>query len=531
MKTNKNKNYYSPLKIDSRVRSPFSGIIKIKTKNNGIGKLKAVLVFGIIGVQTLLFILLHSAFMLSYKWTALFTLVMSLITCIYVLSSNKNSQSKAVWIIFLLIFFPFSYIFYLINDERVIMLGAGKKYSKTFNDSQKFISTSCKRVDNQNVINDCTYLYNAGGFLPYTNTKAEYFSSGTEFFDDVIEKLKGAKKFIFIEFFILADGILFERIFELLSGLAKKGVDIRIIYDDMGSHRVLKRKTKKMIRRAGIKIMPFNKVLPFFSVALNYRDHRKIIVIDGECAYTGGCNLADEYINVKRMHGYWKDAGIRLDGEACSAFTIMFLRQWEILTKQKEDYSAFFCKTKIVASKSVFVPYADGLEYKRDICKGVYENMIASAKQKIYIMTPYFIVDDYISNMLKTKAMSGVDVRIIIPEIPDKTFVYGVTRNNAEKLASCGVKVYLMKSSFVHSKVLLNEVSVAIGSVNMDLRSFYQQFECGVFTDDQKTIEKVNLDFESTFTNSILITEKNKLRNGIIYRAFAGVMQIFAPFM
>ena len=531
MKKNKRKSYYLPLKIDRRVHSPFSDIVKIKTKSNGQGVIKAFLVFGIIAFQMLLFIVLHSAFMLSFKWTALFTFIMSLITCVYVLSSNKNSQSKALWIIFLLLFFPVAYIFYLVSDERLIMVGARRKFLKTFNSSKDLLKPDLKEIQNKDILNDCAYLYNAGGFLPFNNTKAEYFSSGSSFFDDVIEKIKNAKKFIFIEFFIVADGVLLERILSVLEERAKNGVDIRIIYDDMGSHRVLKRKTKKLIRRAGIKLKPFNKVLPFFSASLNYRDHRKIVVIDGECAYTGGCNLADEYINVKRMHGYWKDSGIRIDGKGANSFTLMFLRQWEFLVGSKENYSLFLSQNTKVDSQSIFVPYADGLEYKENVAKGVYENMIASAKQKIYIMTPYFIVDDYISNMLKTKAMSGVDVKIIIPELPDKAFVYGVTRNNAEKLVPFGVKVYLMKSSFVHSKVLLTENSVAIGSVNMDLRSFYQQFECGVFTDDIATLENVGLDFENTIKESLLITEKNKLRNHIIYRAFAGVMQIFAPFM
>ncbi len=531
MQKNKNKTYYSPLKIDRRVRSPFSDIVKIKTKSNGQGAIKAVLIFGIIACQTLLFIALHSAFMLSFKWTALFTFAMSLITCIYVLSSSKNSQSKAVWIIFLLLFFPVAYIFYLISDERLIMLGARKKYLRTFNESKDYIKPTCIKIHNKNILNDCSYLYNAGEFLPFNNTEAEYFSSGSAFFDDLLEKLKKAEKFVFIEFFIVADGVLLERILDVLTERAKNGVDVRIIYDDMGSHKVLKRQTKKMIKLKGIKLMPFNKIMPFFSASLNYRDHRKIIVIDGKCAYTGGCNLADEYINVKRMHGYWKDAGIRLDGDGAKSFTLMFLRQWEFLTKKKEDYSKFLSKDSKIESQSVFVPYADGLDYKENIAKGVYENMIAGAKQKIYIMTPYFIVDDYIFNMLKLKAMSGVDVKIIIPELPDKAFVYGVTRNNAEKLASFGVKVYLMKNSFVHSKVMLTENSVAIGSVNMDLRSFYQQFECGVFTDDEKVREDVCLDFESTIKDSLLITEKNRLRNRLIYRTFAGVMQIFSPFM
>ena len=311
----------------------------------------------------------------------------------------------------------------------------------------------------------------------------------------------------------------------------KLGVDVRVIYDDLGSHKVLSKKEKNALKKAGIKIQPFNRVTPFFSATLNYRDHRKIVVIDGKSAYTGGCNLADEYVNEKRMHGYWKDSGIRLDGNAVDGFTLMFLRQWEFLTKQKEDYSKFLRKAQQISGDSVFVPYADGLDYDKNIGKNVYENMISSAKEKIYIMTPYFIVDDTLTNLLINKAMSGVDVKLIIPEIPDKAFVYGVTRNNAEKLIDYGVKVYLMKKSFVHSKLLLTENSVVVGSINMDLRSFYQQFECAVYTDDDNVKKEVLIDFENTIKDSLLITEKNKLRNHLIYRAFAGVMQIFAPFM
>ena len=177
------------------------------------------------------------------------------------------------------------------------------------------------------------------------------------------------------------------------------------------------------------------------------------------------------------------------------------------------------------------MPYADGLDYSLPIGKTVYENMIASAQEKIYIMTPYFIVDDAMTGLLINKAMSGVDVRIILPDVPDKAFVYGVTRNNAEKLTDYGVKVYLMKNAFVHSKLLLTENSVVVGSINMDLRSFYQQFECAVYTDDKGVMEQVDEDFNKTFLDSILLTEKNKLRNNVIYRAFAGLMQVFAPFM
>lgn len=527
----KMKKFDRPIIVGKRTRSPFSDIVKIKNDSNGFGVLKAFIVFGIIGFQLLLFIILHTTFILSFKWTALLTFIVSLITCIFALSSNKNSHSKAVWIIFLLLFFPFSYIFYLLSDERVLLSRSNKRYKSIYLQTEKYTNRKTGKSKNKNVNNNCAYLYNAGGFNAYNNTKAEYFSSGARFFDDVIDRIQCAKEFVFLEFFIIADGVLFCRVFDILKQKVLQGVDVRVVYDDMGSHKVLSRKNKLALKNAGIKIQPFNKIAPFFSLALNYRDHRKIIIVDGKTAYTGGCNLADEYVNEKRMHGYWKDSGIRLDGKAVDALTLSFLRQWEFLTKIKEDYAVFLNKADDFENDSVFVPYADGLDYGKNIGKNVYENMIACANQKIYVMTPYFIVDNTLSDLLINKAMSGVDVRLVIPEIPDKSFVYGVSRNNAEKLIDSGVKVFCMKKSFVHSKVLLTENSAVVGSINMDLRSFYQQFECAVFTDDIKILKAVELDFDSTIKESVLITEKNKLRNHLIYRAFAGVMQIFAPFM
>ena len=527
---------FAPQKIKTfqlkrKKRYPYTDIVKIKTENNGFGLIKALVIFGIIGLQLLLFILLHTKHVLSYKWTAFATFIFSLITCIYVLSSNKNSHSKAVWIIFLLLFFPFAYLFYIISDERVIMLFSKKRYKHIFEKSKTFEAKTDLKIDNKKVKNDCEYLYNAGGFNTYAHTRCNYFSSGNAFFDDLLERLKDAKEFIFMEFFILSDGVLLNRTLDILQEKVKQGVKVKIIFDDMGSHKTLSHKTKKRILNMGIALCPFNKIFPFFSVGLNYRDHRKIVVIDGKTAYTGGCNLADEYVNQKRIHGYWKDCGVRLDGPAVDAFTLMFLRQWEVLGKKKEDYSVFLNKAEKFESRFAVVPYADGLEYKLSIGKSTYENMIAGADEFIYIMTPYFIVDDAMKRLLVAKAMSGVDVRIIIPEVPDKAFVYGVTRNNLEKLVEYGVKVYCMKCSFVHSKVLLTENSAVVGSINMDLRSFYQQFECAVYLNDKLVMDQIKHDFITTFEDSILITEKNKFRKRFIYRAFAGVMQIFAPFM
>ena len=512
-------------------RSPHTEIVKIKTETGGLGALKTLIVALIIGSQLGLLIYLNIMFAVAFWWFLAVSFVLSVITCIYVLSSNKNSLSKAVWIIFLLLFFSFGYIIYILSDKRIFFRKAKKRYMRIYQNSEQYITKNEIKLTNNVVERDCNYLFNAGKFTQYKDTKAVYFPSGTRLFDDLLERIKNAEKFIFIEYFIVSDGNLLNRFYDVLSERASHGIDVRLIYDDMGSHKTFSNKSKNKFKKAGIKLCSFNRLMPIFSVALNYRDHRKIVVVDGQTAYSGGCNLADEYVNEKRTHGYWKDTGIRLDGKAVDGFTLIFLRQWEFLTKKSEDYSKFFNLAKSVKNEAIVVPYADGLDFSMPIGKTVYENMIAGATEKIYIMTPYFIVDDTITNLLINKSLSGVDVRIILPEIPDKKFVYGVTRNNAEKLMDYGVKVYLMKDSFVHSKLVLTENSVVVGSINMDLRSFYQQFECAVYTCDQTVMDSVNEDFANTINECELITQKNKLRNHVIYRMLAGLMQVFAPFM
>lgn len=500
-------------------------------KKNNVNIIKTFIFLSIFALQVGVFIALKLVFTLSYKISFLGSFIISLITCIYCLSSSKNSHSKAVWIIFLLLFFPFAYIFYLLSDERILFFRSRKRYKAIFENSIKYNKLQKSKSQNKAVQNDCNFLYKSGDFSSYTNTKLQYFNCGESFFQDVISRLKQAKSFIFLEFFIVSDGKLLDEILSILKEKVTNGVKVRVIYDDFGSRKAFSKQTIKKMQDLGIEICPFNKMRFIFSFMINYRDHRKIIVIDGKTAYTGGCNLADEYINHKKVHGYWKDAGIRIDGSAVDTFTLTFLRQWEFVNKKAEDYSIFLGHYDDYINEYCVVPYADGPDYALPICKGVYENMISSATSRIYIMTPYFIIDDAIANLLIRKAISGVEVVIIIPENPDKPFVYGVTRSNAERLIDYGVKVYCMKDSFVHAKLLLTDNNVVVGSVNMDLRSFYQQFECAVYTDDKMVMNDILTDFNLTIEKSRVITEKNKFRNSFIYRAFVGFMQIFAPFM
>lgn len=513
-----------------KARSVDTKVVKIRSEHNYIGVFKTLFVAFLLLLQVAICVALYTFLIVFFRWYLIVSFVLSLLTCIYVLSTDKNDQSKAVWIIFILLGFSFGYIVYFLSDEHVFFGRARKKYKKIFADSKKYISQTIV-PKSKSARNSCSYLMNTGDFPAFSKTAIEYFSSGAALFDNVLARIEKAQHFIFIEYFIISDGVLLERLMSVLEIKAVQGVEVRIIYDDMGSHGVLSRNTKKRMSRAGIKLHAFNRLLTYFSVALNFRDHRKMIIIDGKTVYTGGCNMADEYINEKRMYGYWKDTGLRLDGAAVDSFTVMFLRQWEYVSKQNTEYAPYLGHYEEYDNSSTVVPYADGLDYKATIGKCNYTNVIADAKDKLYIMTPYFIPDSTITELLVNQAQSGVDVRIILPGIPDKKLVYAVSRGNAERLLDSGVKIYCMKNAFVHSKVMLNENCAVVGSINIDLRSFYQQFECAVLTDDKGILRDVNLDFENTFPDCEQITALNAKRKNIFNRIYVGALRLFAPLM
>lgn len=529
----KKKYLNSPLGRNNIRRAVYTDykVVRIRTETNGWGAVKSLVVAGIFALQFSILVLIYVFLGYLFKWYLILSYILSILTCVYVLSTNKNSLSKAVWVIFILVSFGFGYIIYFLSDERIFFGRKKKKYKRIFSRAEKYREDNALPECSQNIAGDAQYLINTGGFVPYTGTELKYYPSGAQLFDDVLEKLALAEKFIFIELYIISDGVLLNRVLDILEEKSKSGVDVRIIYDFIGCHRTLSRASQKRIKKAGIKILPFNRLTSRFSVALNFRDHRKIIIVDGKTVFTGGANLADEYINEKRMFGYWKDAGLRAEGSAVRAFVLFFLRQWEFLTKTEEDYSKYLSEAEPKQSESLVIPYADGLDYDYHIGKNVYENIIAGASERLYMMTPYFIPDDTLLQLLVNKALSGVDVRLILPGIPDKAFVYSVSRNYAEKLIDVGVKVYCMKNSFVHSKVMLSENCAVIGSINLDLRSFYQQFECAVYTDDKGVMNDLLNDFNETFPRCEEIKERNRMRRNIFHRLYAGLLQIIAPFM
>ncbi|MBD5632516.1 MAG: cardiolipin synthase [Clostridia bacterium] len=505
--------------------------VKIRTERHGLLYFKTVITLLLVALQACIFIGFYVFLGIAFWIYLVISFCLSLLTCIYCLSSNKNGLSKAVWIMLLLLGFSFGFILYFMSDERFFFYKAKKRYVAISERTAVYGNAYFEPNASLTVKRDCQYLYNSGKFAAFNDTSVKYFPSGAQLFDDVLERLESAEQFVFMEFFIVSDGALLDRLTSLLSQKAQSGVDVRLIYDDFGSHRVFSRKAKKRIKSAGIKLLHYHRLKPQFRIYQNYRDHRKMIIVDGKTAYTGGSNLADEYTNEKRMYGYWKDTGIRLDGKGVDGFTLIFLRQWEYLTKSNEDYSPYLNIYEKFESSSVVVPYADGLDFKKPIGKNVYENVISGANERLWIMTPYFVPDETITGLLKNKVAAGVDVRIILPGTPDKLFIYMVSRNNAEKLMECGVKIYCMNNSFVHSKLCLSENCAVVGSINFDLRSFYQQFECAVYTNDKTALSDIAKDFEDTFKKSQVIDETNAKRRKLYNRVIAGVLQVVAPLM
>ena len=552
------------MRIDSRTlrraraahmpRSPEGDIVRIKTERKGVGKMKGMFILFLALLQLCILATLHVLVATAFLSYMITSVVLDVLTCFYILGSSKNGRSKAVWIMLVLVLFPVGFLIYFLSDENIFFRGPRKRYAKILASSRGLVS-GCSGGDMSEVTAQaCAYLKNVTGYVPYKNTTAQYFPSGAQAFDDMLIRCARAQEFIFIEYFIVAEGALLSRMLEVLEERAAAGVDVRIIYDDMGSSGRVSHKLKKSIRAAGIQLYAFNKLVPLYKIGMNYRDHRKITVIDGVTAYTGGINVADEYVNEKRMYGYWKDNAVRVDGDAAQGFTLMFLRQWEFVTRRKIDYKPYLCPagdtseniTALDAAAeasrpqaesddcgcggAVFLPFAAGLEYRDPVVRDVYANVIARANKKLYIMTPYFVPDETITDLLAGKALSGVDVRIVLPGVPDKGYVYLISLDNADKLTRSGVKVYTMSDAFVHTKSVLTENCAVIGSANFDLRSFFQQYENALYTDDAGIMAGLEGDFEDTFPECVQ-RRYIKTRPGFFKRLLTGLLQIFAPMM
>ncbi len=468
--------------------------------------------------------------------------VVAVIFALYVVYKHIKTSNKLSWV-FLILFVP------IIGVPCYFLFGRSemtKKFRNQMSELDAMIAPL--RIPQEQVrehlewtngiaAKQSAYIRNAGNFPVYMERDSKYYKSGEEMFPDMLADLKRAQKFIFIEFFIMERGKMFDSIVDILEEKATEGVQVRLIYDDMGCVDKLPPHYYRVLQERGIHCASFNPFRPLLSIVMNNRDHRKILVIDGEIGYTGGVNLADEYINEIERFGYWKDAAVRVTGDCVWNFTSMFLEMWSYITKGTEDFNKFRVtnndNNSLIAEERGFVqPFGDSPLDKKCIGEAVYLNLINNARKYVYIFTPYLIIGEELATALTNAAQSGVDVRIVTPEIPDKRMVFMMTQANYEHLLQGGVKIYQYTPGFIHSKCfVVDDEFASVGTINLDFRSLYLHFECGIWMYKTECIAQLKEDAMETFAVSREIKLVECENKNIIFQLVLSILRLFAPLL
>lgn len=481
-----------------------------------------------------LFMINHfSNYFIYFYW---FCVSLSILVSIWIANSKSKLPYKVAWIIPIAMFPLFGgMMYFLITGSRRSSKQASERTREIFKEQ---LTSSCRPSDLRllgvDVVQQSQYLNRAANCPPYRNTETQYFPTGESFFPVLLSELSRAKDYIFLEYFIIGEGEMWSKILAILTEKAASGVDVRIIYDDFGSLMTLPKHFPDDMARLGILCSVFNPVKPVLSVHQNNRDHRKLCVIDGTVGFTGGINLADEYINQVERFGYWKDSALLLRGEAAWSLTVMFLHMWESIRQSEVDYHHFRPKSfPLVAGNTGFVqPYFDTPLATDTIGSDLHLQMFSKAKWYLYITTPYLVIDETIASVLHISARSGVDVRIMTPHIPDKKMVFSVTQSHYESLLRAGVRIYEFLPGFIHSKtVVSDDLYASVGSCNLDYRSFYLQFENGTWLCGTPTVSAIREDFLSSTAYCREITLKDCESVPIYTRITRSILRIFSPLL
>ena len=466
--------------------------------------------------------------------------ILSAVLVIYIVNSKSNPAVKLAWIIPMLLFPVFgglTYAFVKLQPGPILTrrrLRKVEKETKLLISPQEAAQSALTR-ENAQEAHLSAYLYQFVGCPVYENTELTYFPTGEAKWEALLSELEKAQSFIFLEYFILEEGVMWNRVLEILRRKAAEGVEVRLMYDGMGSLSLVPHSYPDYIRQFGIACKVFQPLIPVLDFVQNYRDHRKIVVIDGKVAMTGGINLADEYINRKQRFGYWKDTGIMLKGEAVRSFTLMFLQMWNITGTVPDDYRRYL-EAPVYMPESrqdgFVIPYGDSPLDDENIGEYLYMDILNTARKYVHIMTPYLIVDHEMQMALSYAAKRGVDVKIILPHIPDKKIAFMLARSYYPHLLEAGVKIYEYTPGFVHAKVFTSDGTKAVvGTVNLDYRSFYHHFECGLYMTGCQTVRTIEEDFHKTLSDCQLMTAEAYKKLNPVYRLLGHVFKLFAPLM
>ena len=473
----------------------------------------------------------------DFFWIRIAMNVLSWAMVIYIISCGVNPSYKIAWIVLILAFPVAGLTIYL-------LFGGNKISSYEHRKMQSIEAVTMQQLQQEEeplwelaaartpAFNHARYLLSASGYPIYDDADATYFPSGESCYAAMLEELQKAEHYIFIEFFIIAQGKMWDPILQILREKAAAGVDVRVVYDDFGCITRLPMQYAKKLREMGIRAHAFNPYVPILSARLNNRDHRKLMIIDGRAAFTGGVNLADEYINAITRFGYWKDAGLRIEGAAVWNFTVMFLDFWNAFRPFEQDYSAFRPQLAVLpASDGVVQPYADSPLDEEPVAETVYLDILAQSQQYVYFYTPYLAIGEEMLDALRNAAKRGVDVRLVLPGIPDKKLVFRLSRSYYLPLLRAGVRIYEYTPGFLHAKCCVSDDRVAVvGSINMDYRSMFLHFECGVLLLQNSQVLALRDDVRRTLPQCREV-QCADCRTGLAGTVLDSVLRLLSPLM
>ena len=481
-------------------------------------------------------IILYMSQIAPLVWVSLVFLV-SVATVIAIVNRSMSPESKVTWLIvtFVPVFGP---LLYLMFGERRLSKKELKQLQElnsiAFHENNgRQLHLQLQETDKSayGIIN--ALLHMDSNAEVYDQTDSQFFASGEEMWQQMLKDLKRAEKFIFLEYYIVEEGLMWDSMLEILEEKAAQGVEVKMLYDDIGCMVTLPGDYTVYLRSKGIDAHKFNKVIPRMTVAYNNRDHRKILVIDGQISYTGGINLADEYINHIERFGHWKDSGIRIDGPATQAFTRLFLMNWYINRGEISDFDQYHLENQTRSGSGLCIPYGSGPKpiYQMKVGKIVYQKLINQAEDFVYITTPYLIIDYDLTEDIKNAAMRGVDVRIVTPHIPDKKLIQLVTRGAYPDLLSAGVRIFEYTPGFIHSKqMIVDDRFAAVGTINLDYRSLVHHYENAVLLYKTESIADIRKDFEGIFEQSQEIFS-DTINPTWYQMMIKEVTQLFAPML
>ncbi len=495
---------------------------------------RAFLIIMLLVLQLLILVSAYLSFW-EYQYVRLFLQVFSVIMVFYLFNCNMESSAKLTWLV-IIMFTPVPGAILLLLTQRDVGHIAIKKRVAAAIDASRHKLRHKKEIMQlpelciSGMDDLCRYVNRTGDFPIYDNTDVVYFPLGEHKFNALITELEKAEKFIFMEYFIIDEGYMWGKILGILKRKAEQGVDIRVMYDGMCEMSTLSHDYPRRLAALGIKCKAFAPILPFLSTYYNYRDHRKILVIDGKVAFNGGINLADEYINRRERFGHWKDSAVMLRGEAVRSFTLMFLQMWNISEREPQWDKWLYAPIDKSYVNGYVMPYADCPLDSDKVGENVYIDILNRATDYVHIMTPYLILDGELENSLKFAAERGIDIKIILPGIPDKKGAYALAKTHYRELIRSGVEIYEYTPGFVHSKVFVcDDEKAVVGSINLDYRSLYHHFECATYMYRTSCILDIEKDFQHTLAQCRMVTPETIKNEKLFYKAAGQLLKLIAP--